>query len=102
MTGRALVTLTAALLLGIGGARAADLPGQKFNISVNDLPKPYATPGVGNESYVIARPQGVVPKAPPGFRVDIYAAGVIVASVFGSPPPGLRFTPVLRTSTSGG
>jgi len=35
-------------------------------------------------------------------RTGAYAACVIGASPFGPPPPGLRFAPVLRTSTSGG
>jgi len=76
MTFRPVLTITAALLLGTAAALAADLPGQKFDIQVKDLPKPYATPGVGNEPDVITRPPGVVPKAPPGFKVEIYAAGL--------------------------
>jgi len=71
-----IVALTASLLLACGLAAAADLPGQKFSISVNDLPKPYATPGAANESRRIARPAGVVPQVPAGFKVEIYAAGL--------------------------
>src|SRR6185369_18024726 len=73
---RPVLTLAAALLLGGAAARAADQPGQKFNISANSLPKPYATPGVANSSTHIARPQGALPRAPAGFKVDIYAAGL--------------------------
>jgi glucose/arabinose dehydrogenase len=66
----------AALLLTTVAALAADQPGQKFNISINDLPKPYATPAVDNTSHVIARPAGVVPSVPPGFKVEVYASGL--------------------------
>ncbi len=73
---RSLALLAAALLLGAAAAFAADQPGQKFNISVNTLPKPYATPGVDNHSDVVARPAGVLPAVPPGFAVEIYAGGL--------------------------
>jgi len=70
------VAFAAALSLAAGAALAADVPGQKFSISVNDLPKPYATPGAANESRRIPRPAGVVPQVPAGFKVEIYAAGL--------------------------
>jgi len=57
-------------------AFAADIPGTVFHISVNDLPKPYATPGVANPSQRIARPDGVLPHVPAGFSVSLYAAGL--------------------------
>src|SRR5690242_13937703 len=76
MTVRPTAVLAVALLFGATAALAADLPGQKFSISVNGLPKPYATPGVANSSVRIARPDGVLPKAPPGFKVEIYASGL--------------------------
>ncbi len=67
--------LAAALLLTTGLCSAADQPGQKFDIQVKDLPKPYATPGVDNHSDVIPRPAGVLPAVPPGFKVELYASG---------------------------
>ena len=72
---RPLAVAAATLLLG-ATAWAADLPGQKFTISVNSLPKPYATPGVANSSRRIARPNGVLPQVPAGFTVEIYASGL--------------------------
>lgn len=72
---RPLAVAAATLLLG-ATAWAADLPGQKFTISVNNLPKPYATPGVANSSRRIARPSGVLPQVPAGFTVEIYASGL--------------------------
>jgi glucose/arabinose dehydrogenase len=73
---RTALTLAATLLLSTAAALAADLPGQKFNIQAKDLPKPYATPGAANESVHIPRPAGVLPKAPPGFTVEVYASGL--------------------------
>jgi glucose/arabinose dehydrogenase len=64
-----------ALFLTATGASAADHPGQKFNIAVGSLPRPYATPGVANESVAIARPDGALPEVPPGFKAEIYASG---------------------------
>ena len=71
----ALSVLAAALLLGAAPALAADRPGEKFNIQVNDLPKPFATPAVANQSSPIPRPAGAMPQVPPGFKVEIYASG---------------------------
>jgi glucose/arabinose dehydrogenase len=76
MTTRRLYVLAAMLAFGTAGALAADQPGQKFTISVKDLPKPYATPGVANPSQHIARPAGVVPQVPAGFKIELYATGL--------------------------
>jgi glucose/arabinose dehydrogenase len=65
--------------LGAGWAAqalAADLPGQKFEISAKDLPKPYATPAVDNSSEPMAAPQGFTPQAPKGFTVAPFASGL--------------------------
>ena len=65
-------TFAAALLAG-GGVLAADHPGQKFQISPNNLAKPYVTPGVANDSTNIPRPAGTMPEVPKGFQVSIFA-----------------------------
>lgn len=71
--------LTAALMAGgaavfsAGAARAADHPGQKFQISAGSLAKPYATPGVANESSSVPRPAGTMPEVAKGFAVSIFA-----------------------------
>ncbi|HJW42109.1 MAG TPA: PQQ-dependent sugar dehydrogenase [Rhizomicrobium sp.] len=67
--------LAASLLVVIGCASAADRPGQKFDIRLKDLPKPFATPAMSNSSTVIPRPEGVLPQVPPGFKIEIYASG---------------------------
>jgi glucose/arabinose dehydrogenase len=51
-------------------------PGLMRKITVADLPKPFATPSAGNGPKVVARPEGAWPKAPEGFKVDLYATGL--------------------------
>jgi len=48
-------------------------PGKVRRITVNDLPKPYATSSAGNAPKVVPRPSGAWPKVLPGFKVDLYA-----------------------------
>jgi len=69
-----------------GGAAAADHPGQKFLVRPADLPKPYATPAATNNNVSIFRPEGVMPEAPKGFTVSIFADGL-------SNPRGLLAAP---------
>src|SRR5689334_10756013 len=64
------------LLLSSVPALAADEPGQKFNVLPKDMPAPNATPAVANPPQNIPRPEGVVPKAPPGFFVTVFASGL--------------------------
>ena len=67
--------VAAALALGLlsGTAWAVDRPGQSVLLKPSDLPKPYVTPAVANNNTVIARPAGVMPQAPKGFTVSIFA-----------------------------
>ena len=81
MTRQGLMTSTfvgtfAAVLLAVGGASAADQPGQKFQISPASLAKPYATKGVGNAPDEISRPPNAQPQVPKGFAVSIFAEGL--------------------------
>ncbi|MGD0189836.1 MAG: PQQ-dependent sugar dehydrogenase [Rhizomicrobium sp.] len=63
----------AAVLLTGATAMAADVPGQHFSISPEQIPAPFATPAVDNSSQKIARPRGAMPVAPAGFTVSIFA-----------------------------
>lgn len=47
-------------------------PGTFRKITVADLPKPYATKGVGNPPTVVPRPANAWPQAPAGFKVQLY------------------------------
>ena len=71
------LALAAIVLLSAAPALAADQPGQKFDIQVKDLPKPFATPAAANSSSVVPRPAGVLPAVPPGFKIEVYAAGFV-------------------------
>jgi glucose/arabinose dehydrogenase len=51
-------------------------PGAVHKITVTDLPRPYATKSAGNAPQVVARPENVWPVALPGFKVELYAAGL--------------------------
>lgn len=50
-------------------------PGLSRKITVADLPEPNPTESVDNGARVVARPDGVLPIAPAGFRVTLYAGG---------------------------
>ena len=51
-------------------------PGTTRKITVQDLPSPYATPSAGNGPEVVARPASAWPKAPPGFKVQLFASNL--------------------------
>jgi glucose/arabinose dehydrogenase len=51
-------------------------PGTVRKITVNDLPKPYATESANNGPQLVARPENVWPAALPGFKVELYAMGL--------------------------
>ncbi len=51
-------------------------PGRIRKITAADLPQPYATESARNQAHLVARPEGALPKAPAGFRVELYATGL--------------------------
>jgi glucose/arabinose dehydrogenase/cytochrome c5 len=51
-------------------------PGTIRKITVQDLPKPYASQSAGNGPHVVPRPDNVWPQAPPNFKVQLYATGL--------------------------
>ena len=52
-------------------------PGQARRITVADLPKPFATEAATNFPVVQARPDGAMPIAPAGFKVELYASDLV-------------------------
>ncbi len=56
---------------------SADAPGVRRAISVADLPEPFATPSSARFANIILRPEGALPKVPPGFTVDLWADGLV-------------------------
>ena len=77
----ALLLAAPVVIVGGGGQSASsefrqERPGAKYKITVADLPPPYATSAVRNPPKLIPRPQGVLPQAPPGYTVSLYAEGL--------------------------
>jgi len=58
------------------GDWTTDAPGVRRRITVADLPKPFATESVENGPRLVPRPEGAWPKAPAGFKVEEFAAGL--------------------------
>lgn len=63
-------------------------PGNVRKISISDLPAPFATPSAGNGPKLVARPDGAWPEVPPGFQVDLYAAGLDEPRLIRTAPNG--------------
>jgi glucose/arabinose dehydrogenase len=53
-----------------------DAPGVRRKLTPADLPAPFDTPSADNGPNVVARPDGVLPRVPVGFRVDLFASGL--------------------------
>lgn len=52
-------------------------PGQHFLVRGQDMPKPFATPGVDNTCHIVPQPKGVHPRVPKGFVIEPYVTGLI-------------------------
>ena len=65
-----------------------DAPGARRLITPADLPAPYATRSSANMSERKARAEADVPKAPPGFVVDLFASGLNMPRVIRVAPNG--------------
>ncbi|HET7620594.1 MAG TPA: PQQ-dependent sugar dehydrogenase [Gemmatimonadaceae bacterium] len=63
-------------------------PGTFRKVTVEDLPAPYATKSVSTISRIVPRPEGVLPQAPPGFAVHLYATGLEQPRVIQVAPNG--------------
>jgi hypothetical protein len=61
-----------------------DAPGVRRLITPADLPAPYVTPSTANMSQRAARTDSEIPKAPPGFTVDLSPAVSTRRASFGS------------------
>ena len=54
----------------------SDAPGVRRLIRVEDLPGPFATASARNSPRVVPRPADARPRAPEGWRVDLFAEGL--------------------------
>ncbi len=73
------------------GDWTADAPGVTRRITPADLPPPYATRSVANGARLIGRPEGALPQAPPGFKVEAFAAGLAAPRLLRAAPDGEIF-----------
>ena len=76
---------------GAFGDWTTDAPGVRRRIKTSDLPQPYATRSVDAGSRVVPRPEGAWPKAPAGFRVEEFAAGLQNPRLIRTAPNGDLF-----------
>jgi len=73
-------------------------PGQARKITPADLPKPFETKSATNFPRVVPRPEGVMPQAPAGFKVELYATNLTNPRQIRTAPNGDLFV----TETSSG
>jgi glucose/arabinose dehydrogenase len=69
------------------GDWTTDAPGVRRKLTVNDLPPPFDTPSANNGPGWADR-EGSMPKAPPGFSVNIYKEGLANPRVIVTAPNG--------------
>jgi glucose/arabinose dehydrogenase len=58
------------------GDWTTDAPGLRRRLALEDLPKPFDTRSANNFPRVVPRPKGAMPRAPKGFQVSEFAAGL--------------------------
>ncbi|MSO71492.1 MAG: sorbosone dehydrogenase family protein [Alphaproteobacteria bacterium] len=75
---RSIVLVLAALPLLLDTASAVEppKPGQRYQVTPVDLPRPYATQSASNPSQTARLPQGHTLSLPEGFRSNIFAQGL--------------------------
>jgi glucose/arabinose dehydrogenase len=63
-------------------------PGNIHKITVKDLPPPMATKSFDNGPDIVSRPANVWPKAPSGFKVELYTSGLNEPRLIRTAPNG--------------
>ena len=69
----------------------SESPGTVRKITVADLPAPFATKGVSNGANEVPRKADNWPKAPEGFKVDLYVTGIAAPRKIVKAPNGDLF-----------
>ena len=73
-------------------------PGAIRHITLKDLPAPYATESATSGPKIVARPENAWPKAPEGFKVEIFATGLNNPRLMRTAPNG----DIFLAETNGG
>lgn len=68
-----------------------DAPGVRRQITTRDLPSPNANESARNPPKLVSRPDGALPKVPPGFSVAVFAEGLQNPRVIVTAPNGDLF-----------
>ena len=76
---------------GAFGDWTSDAPGVRRRIRPADLPAPYASRSVDNDSSVVRRPANAWPKAPAGFIVEEFQAKLAAPRLIRTAPNGDLF-----------
>src|SRR6202051_978885 len=63
-------------------------PGVRRKITLADLPEPKPDESVDNGPTMVPRPEGALPVAPKGFRVELYAEGFTEPRLIRTAPNG--------------
>src|SRR5580698_2380078 len=66
-------------------------PGVRHHITVADLPEPTEDQSVDNGPSLVPRPEGAIPIAPKGFKVELYAQGFTEPRLIRTAPNGDLF-----------
>jgi glucose/arabinose dehydrogenase len=73
------------------GDWTTDAPGRRRKLTPADLPPPFATPSAESGAQLVPRPEGAVPRAPEGFRVELFAFGLTNPRMARAAPNGDLF-----------
>jgi glucose/arabinose dehydrogenase len=76
-------------------------PGVMRKITVADLPQPYATESVDNGPNLVPRPEGAMPEAPAGFKVELYSSDLKNPRLIRTAPNGDMFVVESEPDRSG-
>jgi glucose/arabinose dehydrogenase/cytochrome c2 len=68
-----------------------DRPGLRHRIGIEDMPAPHETRSASNPPREVARPRGVMPKAPAGFKVELFADRLEAPRLMRTAPNGDLF-----------
>jgi len=58
------------------GDWSTEVPGVRRKLTVGELPPPHETPSVDNGAHMVPKPDGVLPLAPAGFEVSLFAGNL--------------------------